>query len=156
MSNIITAKKKLFKNNPNNKHWKSNKKGYGYKTLCKLGWEEGQGLGVRASGETNNIEIELREEGAGIGMRNKAKENGERVTSQRMIAFQDVLAKFQPITLPTSSTTSLSAEEQAIFHFPTTKKKKKKKKEEEEEKTCHGTTYIEYICLKRRYASLFC
>mmetsp|Transcript_13585 Transcript_13585/g.20569 ORF Transcript_13585/g.20569 Transcript_13585/m.20569 type:complete len:980 (+) Transcript_13585:35-2974(+) len=128
MSNIITAKKKLFKNNPNNKHWKSNKKGYGYKTLCKLGWEEGQGLGVRASGETNNIEIELREEGAGIGMRNKAKENGERVTSQRMIAFQDVLAKFQPITLPTSSTTSLSAEEQAIFHFPTTKKKKKKKK----------------------------
>lgn len=52
---------------PQNLEWSSDKEKFGYKMLEKMGWREGEGLGISNTGITKHISVSVKSDNKGLG-----------------------------------------------------------------------------------------
>ncbi|WP_411023685.1 G patch domain-containing protein, partial [Salmonella sp. s51228] len=60
-------KKVKRSNDPQNLLWSSDKEKFGYKMLEKMGWREGEGLGISKTGITKHISVSVKSDNKGLG-----------------------------------------------------------------------------------------
>jgi Pin2-interacting protein X1 len=73
-----------------NKTWKQDKTGFGFRMLQKMGWKEDKGLGKNESGIVDNVKIQKRETGLGLGSQDIV-DSANRGWSATATSFNDVL-----------------------------------------------------------------
>lgn len=73
-----------------NKAWKEDKTTFGFRMMQKMGWKEDKGLGKNESGIVDNVKIQKREIGLGLGME-EGKEGNNKGWSETATSFSSVL-----------------------------------------------------------------
>jgi len=58
-----------WSHDPRNTNWSNDKTKFGYQMLTKMGWSEGNGLGLNLSGNVNHIKVNKRGSNAGVGLK---------------------------------------------------------------------------------------
>merc|ERR1712193_317991 len=58
-----------WSHDPRNTNWSNDKTKFGYQMLTKMGWSEGNGLGLNLSGNTIHILVNKRGSNAGVGLK---------------------------------------------------------------------------------------
>ena len=75
-------------NDPRNTKWSNDKNRFAFKLMQKMGWQEGQGLGMDARGQLEHVRIEQKQDLLGIGAKKDNSENWLENTD----AFNQLLA----------------------------------------------------------------
>lgn len=83
--------------NSQNKAWANDKTKFGYKMLCKMGWTEGKGLGLKENGIQEHIRTRKKCSNAGIGIVRKPTDAWN-VPAKVAQGLNDVLARLAPIS----------------------------------------------------------
>lgn len=73
-----------------NATWKNDKTGFGFRMMQKMGWKEDKGLGKNESGIVDNVKIQKRETGLGLGSQD-ITDNANRGWSATATSFNAVL-----------------------------------------------------------------
>jgi hypothetical protein len=73
-----------------NTQWKNDKSGFGFRMMQKMGWKEDKGLGKNESGIVDNVKIQKRETGLGLGSQDVV-DNANRGWSATATSFNAVL-----------------------------------------------------------------
>lgn len=73
-----------------NSTWKNDKTGFGFRMMQKMGWKEDKGLGKNETGIVDNVKIQKRETGLGLGSQD-ITDNANRGWSATATSFNDVL-----------------------------------------------------------------
>lgn len=97
-----------------NKHWKDDKKRFGYKMLLKMGWDSEKGLGKDGEGVVSHIKVKKREEGLGLGMEKEIDGAGLNAWSQTTSNFDAVLSALKE-TYKTTEKKSKSSKKAPII-----------------------------------------
>jgi Pin2-interacting protein X1 len=85
-------RKQRISADPQNTTWGGDKEKFGYRMLCKMGWNEGQGLGKNQDGLTDHLRVQTKSDTAGLGAERKpAVSAGE--TYYQLNLFDDVLRR---------------------------------------------------------------
>jgi len=58
-----------WSHDPRNTNWSNDKTKFGYQMLTKMGWSEGNGLGLNLSGNVSHIKVNKRGSNAGVGLK---------------------------------------------------------------------------------------
>jgi len=58
-----------WSHDPRNTNWSNDKTKFGYQMLTKMGWSEGNGLGLNLTGNTSHISVNKRGSNAGVGLK---------------------------------------------------------------------------------------
>lgn len=73
-----------------NKAWKEDKSTFGFRMMQKMGWKEDKGLGKNETGIVDNVKIQKREVGLGLGMEG-GTEGNNKAWSETANSFNSVL-----------------------------------------------------------------
>jgi Pin2-interacting protein X1 len=115
---------------PNNKHWAEDKSQFGFKMMAKMGWTEGSGLGVKQNGIAQNIKVSKKIDNGGLGNKGNSSD-----VCTKMVVFESILAKLQPINEKKRSKSDDSEDSEAD-----SKKKKVEKNTEKKERRRYRRT----------------
>jgi hypothetical protein len=74
-----------------NKAWKENKNNFGYRMMQKMGWKEDKGLGKDLHGMVDNIKVQRRDVGLGLGSEESVDGAGNKAWSETATSFNAVL-----------------------------------------------------------------
>lgn len=73
----------------------TDRQGFGYQLMTRMGWTEGKGLGKREQGSNTHVRIERRLDTAGIG--HTLDRTGNSGLASGLLAFHHILQSLQPI-----------------------------------------------------------
>eukprot|EP00128_Syssomonas_multiformis_P014198 Colp12_sorted_trinity150504_noHs@10932 len=70
-----SRRKEKWAYDPQNKNWVDDKKKFGMKMMQKMGWAEGQGLGVNGVGSTEHVKVFKKQDTLGVGAKTNHGDN---------------------------------------------------------------------------------